>query len=507
MGAAIVGLLSALGNLGEQKAEAADYNTQQRLRNEFAAAQMGLAQKEASTRDAESYLRRQIETQRLQAGAVPALVGSPYIGADGKQYGRFQDPLSGVVTTREITGPLPETQPQAEYRGLTQIGVTPGEASGAILSHLKGRSAEKREVIPDATSATGYSAVYYDTDGNEVWRTATDPPRFLTPTQLSGWSRDIYGNWTYHSSYRQPVLPGSAGAAPPRSAPGGPGGPTPPPNPQTPQGGPSAPQGGPKILTSSSATPPPAGSQAGPAAIPGKTGTVSGKPGTLNVGTYQGLDDKGHIPQRPGLNEAVVEFANDLMDGRDIQQIPQRARGPAEALARRYGWKGQGSLSPKEQLQIQEADSVIQKLMNPQLLKTLDGGWDTYAMRALPMDVKEDWGVMKREGYATAKSSLSPAGQTYFDLLNQLRSLMGGFRKFTGGNASEGQIERYLSELPAPATTPDSKDAVRKLGLLHNELQVAMRYGYFPRGEGQQGGAPAAGTPSPSNPAGLDLPQ
>jgi hypothetical protein len=486
--AGLFGGLGALGNLGAQKAEATDAARDELVKR------LATAQQQRTSALNEKLLQQKVQQGEFTAETErqPTTLGNPFV-ARGKTWQRMQNPVTGEVSLRELPGGPPETAQETMYRGLTAIGLSEEDASQTVVRKLTGRQAEHREVRCDAS---GCSAYYYDADGNLVWQAATAPPRSLIPSETTRTGFDIFGNPTTSTSIRRPLLGGLGGApAAPQSYLGGVGSPGAP----GVQGGPAAPrQGG---VSAPRPTSPPArtgtGRSAPPAPAPtsgtGKSAPpAAGQP--LTVGTYRGLtwDGKdGAIPDRPGLNPLVRQFATDLIQGQDTAKIPVQARGAAESVARAYGWKGQGSLTPKEQLQIQEADVAVVKLMDPKLLGTL-GGFSGFWMSGMTPDAPES--STGRMAYHARKALLlNSRQQAFLDQLNYVRSLMGGLRKITGGNASEAQMGRYLTDLPDPATTVSYAEARYKMGLLHKELTTAMKYGYFPKGDDAAPGAGGGG--------------
>lgn len=454
--ATIFGVLSGLGNTGEQLAEARDINRDEAVRK-LAQAQAIDTHRQATethrTQQQEAQLRMQREQQQLAAGKQPLMIGNPFT-ASGKQYARYQDPISGALSVKELPGPADETPEEKMHRGLVAIGIPETDASQAVIRKLTGRGSEKREVMPDQESPTGYSAIYYDTDGNEVWRAATAPPRYLTPTETNGSSTDPFGNVTVHKTIRRPLLPSGA-----------PGGPVTPPGGQTPAGG----------ATTLPRGPASAPSTASPAA--------SGLPaGPLSVGTYKGLDSTGKIPMRPGLNPNVVQLANDILSGQDVTKILGRGRAPAEALARAYGWKGQGSLTPAQQMQVEQVDRSLAALSEPRMLKLFDSTAGRLFMSTIPLDPTGEGGV---GGFSAAvkRGIMSQDQANYMNALTRLRGVIGGIRGFTGANNSNATAERLLAELPNFTNTKNSADAKNKIERLRQEVSIIKRLGYFLPGE------------------------
>lgn len=194
--------------------------------------------------------------------------------------------------------------------------------------------------------------------------------------------------------------------------------------------------------------------------------------------THQ-LDVDGHIPSNAG-NPGVVEAANQILDGMDINKItiPQKDRPAAEKMARDYGWKGQGLFTPREVLQLKEGATVIQQLINSPALKVLDEG----TISQLPMlgqgaDPSKE-GFLGRLGTKLASGAATPQQQEFLRYWRQLDALAIGLRGLVQtGRATQAQVERLIAELPNPYNTTSSDDAKKRLEMVQNELRVAANTG------------------------------
>lgn len=475
MGAAasIFGALAGLGETGNQLAEARQYNAEQavkRLALQQQSQAFKTSQEESRQRMADAKTRNQREQQLITQGNQAGMIGTPFIHG-GKSYARFQDPNTGALSVKELPGGNPETAEETMHRGLVAIGIPEQDASQAVIAKFRGKPTEKREITPDPQSATGYSAVYYDTGGNEVWRAETTPPRFLTPTETKGSSVDPFGNVTTHTSIRRPLLNLGNGLSP--------SGATPSPRVAVP-GAPATRPGASPAL----------GGQ--PAAHAPSATTGDEKETPLNIGTYKGLAPNGEIPARPGMNPQVVAFANDILAGRDVQKIPTKARALAESMARAYGWKGQGSLTPAQQMQIEQVDNSLAALSDPRYLKLFDSTLGKLKMSMIPLDPTGEGGFAGLKA-ALGRGSISKDQAEYMDTLTRLRGVIGGIRGFTGANNSNATADRLLAELPNFTNTKDSADAKFKLEKLRQEVSIIKRLGYFL--PAAPGAAPAGALP------------
>lgn len=551
MAAGLFGALGAIGDTGNQWADSRQIRNDEIVRRlaEKQAQQTGELNMQATRqRMASEQSRDEIAQQNAKQ---PIALGQPYVGKGGKMYQRYQDPITAAITNKELPGDAPETKIENTYRGLMGMpGMTPEEAGPLAVKLATGRESTYAVPVPGADSPTGSWLEMHDRITGEVlWRTPGQPPRTGVGTETIRKGYDQYGNQTTTVTDRKPIAPPHAGAP---GAPGGgyaAGGTAGPPAmswrpapPAAPQGMPAAGGGAAFLQALAAANPAAAPAAAAPHAIvrrlaargpalvqklataqvpnaPAAAAAAAGQTSLSSVGTYKNLTPDGQIPPNAGDNAQVAQLANDILAGKDTKDIPTRARAKAEALARQYGWKGQGSLTPKEQLQIQEASTALEQMMEPRLMRALDGA-SGFWLSSVTTDAPAN--AIGGEAYRANKKMLTATQQEYIDKLNYLSSLMGGMRKMTGGNASEAQMTRYINELPDPRSTPNSADAARKLKLLWTELQVAKQYGYFPRGHvdpnsmktmwdapappAADPGAKREAAPAADNPLGLKLP-
>lgn len=521
---AIFGALSGLANFGEQRSEATQ------------AARDEIYKRLLEQQNTQAFqTQQQGEQLKLKLMQQPQPYGARYTGQGGKTFQPYVDPLSGKMTDQEVPGPAAETPEQAIYRSMTSppISMAPADA----VAFIKGMYAKTQNIPtrigwePDPNHPGMRIGTVYAYDSNSP--TGETPietgihdmlPRGDLPTETTSYGTNVLGLPYDTRTLRTPVLPGvqrptvqapqapAPYGAPPASQFAAPYG-----TPQSPFAGPygapqpaqtpfAAPYGAPRAPQAEPPAPTPQRPQQAP-----QGATATPPPGaqgpTRNLGSYHDLDATNHIPMRPGLIPNVVEAANAIIDGADANKLePAGIQWPARTLARLYGWSGEGSLTPKDVLQIQEPSNIIVSLLKDRkLLQVLDH-MDAWKMAAVGTEIPQGatlgegaTRVVSRQFYKTLTDD-----QAYFMFrINQLRSLMGGFRKLTGGNISEAQVQRYISELPDPVTTTSSKRASQKLMLLYSELQLAQRYGYFPRGEssGADQSPPAAAPPPAGAPA------
>ena len=471
----LLGLLSGLGNLGEQRAQAREYASDEIVRR--LAQQQQIEEQQIQTQRAkgqitEDKLRSDVLQQQLTAGRQKKMVGNPYV-AGGKQYARYLDPITGQESIEELQGPIPETQEEAEYRGLV-ANFGPEVAQKMMQNQYQGRAGPQNYTVqPDANSFTGWSKVYYapfdpsqpNAPAQELGREPTTPQAGWIPRRTDTTQTDPAGFQTHTSSIRQPVLPGAmapAGAGTRFQAP------TAPPLLQTPQVSPQRPAA------------PPSGAAGGPQPTPA---AAAPSPTPANAGPYNGLDSTGHIFIPPNTSEgakSIIGAANDLIDGtsREKLSIPMKWRESAANLAKQYGWKGQGSLTPAQQMQVKQVDASLRQLYDPQMLKVFDDPFWRRAMRLLPIDPTTEGGFTAF-GQGELRDRIPQQYRVFLNELVRLRGVITGIRGFTGANNSNATADRMLAELPNFTNTSNSADAASKLAQLSREVAIIKRLGYF----------------------------
>lgn len=482
MAAGIFGALGAIGDAANQVAEG-----RQLAHDEIVRRLAESQQRQASTLNMERTRQLIQQTaQNMRQAQQPIAVGNPYVSG-GKTYQRYQDPQTGKVTASELPGPTAETPEQTLFRGLMAIpGMTEETASAAVVKKFSGKTSLKRDIAPDPSSPTGFSAVYRDEDGNVMWAAPTLPPRTAVPRETDRTSVDQFGNKITSHSVTRPVFGPAA----------------------IPVGGPVRSLG----AFGGTTTPPKAAASRGVAATPQDDANSRAlaspaapvKQTTVAAGPYKGLTPQGEIPAKAPVNPQVREYANDILAGRDVTKIPMKARALAESVARRYGWKGQGSLTPAQQMQIEQVDRSLANLDSPKYTRLFDSAPLRFWMSMLPMDPTGEGGFAGLKA-AVQRGTIPQDAAEYMDDLTRLRGVITGIRSFTGANNSNATADRLLAELPNFTNVKNSADAKYKLSKLRQEVSIIKRLGYF-LDDAQSPVARASSPAKDANPMGLDLP-
>lgn len=476
MAAGIFGALGALADTAGQVAEG------KQLAHDEIVRRLAARQAQQTATLNQQRIRQQIAAseQTMKLGQQPVAVGNPYVSG-GKTYQRMQNPLTGEFSVKELPGGLPETKIEGNYRGLKALGLSDEEAAKQAIKISTGKQAEKREVVPDAASLTGWSAVYSDGEGQEIWRMpGIVPPRQAGQQVTTRDTTDPVTGLTTHSvTTRAPKFtapPGTPSTALPavRSAIGLP--------------APSASQGGAPGAT--------AGSNSGPVTPPtgrAKPAATTAGTGTTAIGPYKGIqlteDGRAIIPPRPGVTESERQAAQQLINGADINKIyPAKLRPLAASIASKYGWKGQGGLTPAQQMQIQQVDNALATMNQDKYMKLFDSTWNAIRMAGVPLDPTGEGGFAGMMA-ALNRRTISDDDAQFMDDLTRLRGVITGIRSFTGANNSNATADRLLAELNSFTNSKNSKDARYKLSRLQNEVNIIKKLGYFLPGE----------TPAPPN--------
>lgn len=203
-----------------------------------------------------------------------------------------------------------------------------------------------------------------------------------------------------------------------------------------------------------------------------------------------GLDENGHIPDTfKGSTPQVIEGANQLLDGRDVKDIPQKVRQLSAELARKNGWE-QGKFTPKDQVLLKESTTFLKKAMNDHSLKVLDDRVSAMKLAEL-IEKQGDKQVMLSTAITTNISkSLTNDEAAFLRMYNQLLGTISGLGQLVRvGKPTESSIRRLMSELPNPKTVQGSADAKKRMQRLLDEVDVAMEKGSF-EGTGNKKGMP-----------------
>ena len=466
--AALFGALGGLGDFGEQRAEgsqAARDEIQKRLVEQEQRQAFQQQQREAQQRQRELQQRYQLEQQ-------PIPIDKPFV-AGGKTFQRYQNPLNGAVSLQELPGPLAETPEEQQGRGLKALGFSDEQIRDMMEKSLvKMPGGTRVGYAPDpANPGMEIATVYgYGPDGQPqpLYSYPTLQPSMM-PRVTSGTKYDAATGLNLpFSSTSQRVMPGQAGLRFP--APSVPFMPTPGAAPRTAPGPAIRALTAPQVPAAAAA--PPAGITPQAAAAP-----PSPVPGALTVGPYRALDSTGNIPATASTPQ-IVAAANRLINEGDVSKLPPRIQGLASDLARKYGWKGQGSLTPAQQMQLEQVDNSLKSLYNLPALKLFDDPVKSTLMAYFPIDPKAEGGL-DAVVQKMARRGVPQPYLDYTDKLIRLRGVITAIRSFTGANNSNATADRMLAELPNFNNTNNSHEAALKLQQLMAEVSIIKRMGFF----------------------------
>jgi hypothetical protein len=349
-------------------------------------------------------------------------------------------------------------QPYAYYHSKTQNENTDLQGNALKPEDLQGftpmgKGALKETYVPDASSETGFSKIAYDTATGVVHskQSGVLPPRGFIATDTI--TKDQFGNETVQ--HRQPQVPGAGGVPNIGAVPNA------------------------KAQAANAPTP----TAPKPVPVPAPMGAPnSPKQARDNIAAVaQGrqpvaqLDQNGHIPIRPGMNAQVAEAANQLLDGLDLDKLhPDKVRVPAAEMARQYGWAGQGAITPKEKILVNEAAAKLQQLYDSPALAVLDRGAVSRMKIAQAMKSSEKQGLFGTGMTALAASNLDNQEQEFLRLFNAAAGVISGLTPLTrGGRPTESSIHRLMSELPHVLQSASSSDAKMRIQQLLQEIKVA----------------------------------
>jgi hypothetical protein len=335
-------------------------------------------------------------------------------------------------------------------------------------------------IVIDPDSSTGYSKVSMNQLTGEVGSTipGVTPPRGFIPTQRASRSTDQYGNVTTSVATVTPQVPGGnappigGNAAPRKGQPVSSAAPTAPIIPgQTPTP--------PNVIPSA---PDLAAINAGIQANKGKAGAPSRKVAAVESPTQpvsnaapKGpaiLDANDQIPASAAPNDQVRQFAQDLLDDRDVAQIPAKARAAAEQVARQFGWS-QGAFTPREQRAINLTSDFLNKFADSPSLKVLD---DPILRAEAVSALHQASGLVGQQLQAFTSRIEDPRVAEFVRLYNSnVNNVTGASSTIRPGRPTEALVRRLGTELPTVLQAKDSTDAKARIGLLQDAIKDAQK--------------------------------
>lgn len=180
------------------------------------------------------------------------------------------------------------------------------------------------------------------------------------------------------------------------------------------------------------------------------------------------LDENGQIPDSAGGNPQVRQFAQDLIDDRDVDKIPQKARASAEALARQFGWS-QGAFTPREQKQMLVSESFLTQFKDSPSMKVLD---DPTQRFLIGKAFEPSTGILHQIGISGLSDEASDFIRKYNAALGTIQGLGAVTRQ---GKATEAAVERLKTELPSVLQSKNAADGRARIDQLLKEVSLAQQ--------------------------------
>ena len=226
-----------------------------------------------------------------------------------------------------------------------------------------------------------------------------------------------------------------------------------------------------------------------------------GKAAQIPTASVPALDESGHIPATAaiGLTPQVVEGANQLLDGKDVKDIPAKTKELSASLARKYGWE-QGKFTPREQGALRNATQFIDDMLSdPATFAVLDNTLSRLKLNQV-MAGTEKQGALASTMTTLAASNMTDQEAKFIRQYNIITQTLAGIApaiRGSGNRTTEAAIHRLLSDMPNPKTTQSAKDGIERLQLLKKEVARALAKGQFTEA---QAAAPSGArmTPPPS---------
>lgn len=187
------------------------------------------------------------------------------------------------------------------------------------------------------------------------------------------------------------------------------------------------------------------------------------------------LDASGHIPPN-SANPQLVQAANSIIDGMDVDKlpIPQRDRAAAMALASQYGYQGQGAFTPSQKILINEAGAKLKQLGETPYLKVLDSASSRAKIATVLSGSDPKAGTVHNVIAGQVAGTLTPDEQGFIRDYNAAVGVISGLGPITRGNrATEAAVQRLMVELPSVLQSGNSSDARQRVKQLLQEIDVA----------------------------------
>lgn len=383
-----------------------------------------------------------ITQAEVRGGAVRGVAGHPLALASAQNLADngeiFIDKNTGKpLDLDDVQTAVPGAQLTPYYQGARLLGYEVSDQNGHIIT-----ADNVKKVV-----GLGGKAL----PGADVLGAAT------VPKDVSSRSSDQYGNVTTTQRRTAPETPAQpvSNAAP--TIPG-----QPPPSPNVIPGAPEL-----------------AAINAGIQANKGKAGAPSRKAagGTQPISSAAPrgpaiLDANDQIPASAAPNAQVRQFAQDLLDDRDVAQIPAKARAAAEQVARQFGWS-QGAFTPREQRAINLTGDFLDQFAKSPSLKILDSP----ILRAEAVTALHHAdGLAGQQLQSFLTHIENPAVAEFVRLYNaNVNNVTGASSTIRPGRPTEALVKRLGTELPTVLQAKDSADAKARIKLLQNAITDAQK--------------------------------
>lgn len=211
------------------------------------------------------------------------------------------------------------------------------------------------------------------------------------------------------------------------------------------------------------------------------------------------LDDSGHIPETANVNPQVREFANQLIDDRDVDKIPAKAKADAAALARQYGWE-QGKFTPREQMQMRTATSFLNQLQSSPALSVLD----SFVSREKIASAMNPHGGMISN--IAAMNLTAPEAQFVREYNAAMGTVQGLSSITRAGRPTEAAVQRLKAELPNVLQSANSTDAKARIDQLLKEVNISNQTTMGSKGPVKAGTPKIPGGSTPPTGATMKVP-
>lgn len=190
------------------------------------------------------------------------------------------------------------------------------------------------------------------------------------------------------------------------------------------------------------------------------------------------LDENGNIPSNAG-NPNLVAAANELLHGKAQKdlKVPTKDLAAVDALARQYGYLGEGMWTPRESMQVNQSQQLLDSLRKDKdFLSVYDEGPLKRAAIATAIEKAKTSGIKANLERTLINMGLDEKDIKFIQSYQNLVGRIQGLALLTRGSGrpTEAAVNRMMQELPNVLTAQSKDEAQHAFDLIQNEIDIGM---------------------------------